>query len=723
MTTDLSKLTAAAAKWDDMAGEFKKLEDQYQRDVHGVTLGPSWQGQSAQAANARFDTALHEFQAAQKEAKAIASLLRDAHDQFTELRGKVEAARADAIKAGMRVSDQGAVQFDYARADEATRRAAQHDPGLRDAEASWAAHIRQAVKAVSDADAGVKIALEAVVIDADTRDGSLNGFNAYAKGDVEKYEALELKEIATRINSGDATGQDLKEAQRAFRDNSGNKEFSQTLLSSLGPANTIRFTNKLNDLAYLDDKGHKRDYLSLQKSLATALATATQDPKSKFYKDFRADLQKAGIQKYEFDVAGERIHSAGHGQQVRGYQSLITLMQHGKGYSGQFLGDLTDDMIAAEKKDKNIWDLHGRFEGKHDGWFANDPIDGALGLMSHDPDTATGFLDPKADGGNDRLQHLIRERDWDTTNTTRWSGNVELPTDDVADKDARKGLGAALEAAATGHTPGSEHALGGHTLAQARVMNETIGQLNAEGIAEKLPENLRQPMANMLADYTPDTHQILASDNLTYKDRVWDDDGTVKMGVPHEELVKVMRGVASDPEAFGHMYRAEKQYALDVFAGMPDDHTSLTTQNRIHEAAAAIGAYDGVRTDTVFDKRFEATQWSNDFNAHVTRTSGAALNFVSPGAAIPADFANRILDYTLYEATKDRIAEANLEATKGNAKLFMAGQTEVDEMVGAWAKSNGHELDSEFTKHFVGEGQNDHATARHRALILLRPDY
>ncbi|MFG3407259.1 hypothetical protein [Streptomyces sp. NPDC048142] len=132
MQTDLSKLTAAAGKWKAMAGEFKKLEDQYKRDVHGVTVDGSWAGLSAAAANEHFNVTLRELQGAQREAKAIASLLHDAHTQFVDLRGKVQAARADAIEAGMKVSAQGAVFFDTERLTPSSRNAYHHDPSYQE---------------------------------------------------------------------------------------------------------------------------------------------------------------------------------------------------------------------------------------------------------------------------------------------------------------------------------------------------------------------------------------------------------------------------------------------------------------------------------------------------------------------------------------------------------------------------------------------------------------
>jgi hypothetical protein len=193
MTTDLSALTTAADRWDGMAAEFQKQEKAYKRDVHGITMGDSWVGLSAYAANRRFDTTLKEFQNAQAEAKAIASLLRDAHTQFVDLRGKLKSARQDAVDAGMKVSDKGVVAFDTEKLSQGERTAYVHDPdyqeSVRKAVASWQQRIDQLVKDVGEADKGVEIALAAVVIDSDVNDGTLNGFNGKAYGDIERYEA------------------------------------------------------------------------------------------------------------------------------------------------------------------------------------------------------------------------------------------------------------------------------------------------------------------------------------------------------------------------------------------------------------------------------------------------------------------------------------------------------------------------------------------------------
>ncbi|MEU0403112.1 hypothetical protein ABZ318_23320 [Streptomyces sp. NPDC006197] len=185
MSTDLSTLTAAAGKWEEMAAKFKALEDQYEKDVHGVPLGESWIGLSANAAHARFTVTLKELQGAQKEAKAVARILRDAHTQFTDLQGRLKAIRDDAVRVGMRVSDQGVVAFDTAQLAQGERTAFGHDPDYQESArtqaSEWAEKLAQAVKAVTDADDGMRLAFDAAVLDSDLMDGTFNGFNRIPK--------------------------------------------------------------------------------------------------------------------------------------------------------------------------------------------------------------------------------------------------------------------------------------------------------------------------------------------------------------------------------------------------------------------------------------------------------------------------------------------------------------------------------------------------------------
>lgn len=718
MTTKFSLLGKAATKWDEAAKKFESAQKTYDAKVKSLSTGGSWNGQSAIAAQPVSVVTSGQYTAAAKEARAIASILRDAQDQFVELRTKLKTAVEDAVKAGMKVSEDGIARYDYDKASEADANAARHDPDMHTVEDKWTQHISKAVEAFDHTDQYVKIALKQAVQDPDPLDGVSHGFNNKALGDIEAVEGKRATHLATQLNSedGNLSPKERAELERLLRNNEGDKTFSQTFLNGLGPKGTITFNNKLNGLAKGDDK---QDYLAIQEGLANSVASATRNPKDPFYNTWRQGLRKVGA---------ENIGS--NTNPLYGYQSFVDLMTHGKDYGKQFFNDLGDDLIATEKDHPDIWTTWG---AGHKG-IASDPLDSMLGIMSKQPDASTAFFDPA--GKNDHLKYLLDDRDWPKMATSHPGGIYTM--DNPA---SRLGLGAALEAAATGERPGTEHTLGGHSAAEARVMQNTINLLNSEGAGDKLHMNLRAPLGNMLSDYTVDTHEILSRTNEDYKSRfdegqqggVWKDEkGVVRMAVDKNDLVRVMRGVANDPAAYAGMYNAERQYAADYLTSTefnkPQDRLAA-----INSASSVYGFYDGISSDIVFDKRDEGIQWARDVNHHVTSSSGALLNFIpseiAPGVSMPAgvpvggDLVNRMVDFGMYDWTKDQIAEANKVAGEDNRQVFDTGQRQVDNLVLEWGKKNGHPDGNEpIMKNLVGAGQERHDSAREEAFRALDRD-
>ncbi|MBL1096621.1 hypothetical protein [Streptomyces coffeae] len=737
-TIKIGFLTKAATSWDDMADGFKELETLYKTQVESVANDGVWVGVAAGAASSQFSATRKQLADAQVEARAIASILRDAHHQFSTRIADVKEAAAQARKAKLSVNSKGEAVYDYSKLTPM-----RHDENYPDyvakakkAEASWTKKIKDAVQAVDDADQGVKLALhEAAGIKGFFEDifdralGQSHNFNGHAVGDIERYEAAEARQYAKQVLDGEKPD-DLKEFRRLMRDNSGDVAFSRTLLDGLGARKTLELANKIDEFAYFDDKKHGKQYLEIQTGLADSLATATRDPKSEFYKHFRSEMRKAGIEKYNMDGLSKIPD-----EKIRGYQSLATLIQRGHGYSGQFLKDTADDIRHAEETYvppkghyESIWALRDGYSGKDRGWFANDPLDSVLGVMSRDPATSTEYLDPAK---TDNLKYLLHNRDWETAidhYATPPGGTTTGPPVMAEDGDVRKGFGAALEAATTGEKPGTYHQVGQHTLSEARIMQHTVNTLYSDGHAEALPKNLIKPLAHALTSYTPDTHEIYAKSDSSYDidwkspGSVWKDEDGAHMAVGYQRIAAIMRGVADDPEAFGHLYGAEQQHSHDVLAAIPRDAGDKTITDRIRESSRAIGAYDGVRSDIIFDERFNKTQWAADFNQGLSTSLNTALMFKPDSLAGAGDLTSKVIDVWVYESNKDHVAEANVTATNKNAETYDAGLNDVEHMVRAWGNSRGHDIDSDYTKFFLHDSQEAYDFGRNRALDTFRSD-
>jgi hypothetical protein len=655
MTTDLGALTTAADRWDGMAGEFAKQEKAYSRDVHGISMGTGWVGLSADAANRRFDVTLKEFQYAQTEAKAVAGLLRDAHTQFVELRGRLKTARQEAVDAGMKVSEQGHVSLDIERLSDAERRTLRHDPGWQEAVQSWQDRIDKAVRDVTDADAGVQIALQAVVIDSSVIAGG-KGFNGEAKNDIEKYEGEAAEAALEKLRAGGRlSDKEIAELERTFRDNSDDPAFSRTLLDGLGAEGTLTLTNELNDLIHVQGGDRAARYSTIETGLANALASATKDTKSSWYESWREDMREAGVERHGTDAQGARLDKA------VGYQSLVTLMQKGHGYSPEMLGDLTDDMIAAEKKDPGIWQLKHEYAGERDGWFANDPVDGMLGLMSHHPDAAGAYL-----GSDEKMKYLMKDRDWDVTLHEREGAKASTYTPGV-DGDNRAGFGAALQAAATGIDPSDPNArYVEHTKQNDAVFKSALTSLADSG--DEFPSSLRQPMANILVNHGDTVHTAMSEVAIA--------------GSPLDQgdLFEVTKQVSKDQDAYNTLNAGLNQ---TMVADIHDDSQSKSTESLVR-AGRTVGFLEEARNQAQGDPEVAEFTWKPLVDE--------AIGYIP----VASDKVQQAADYVTGQWLEDEQKRLDDQQTESNIKAAETRNRQLMALADEWQKVHGGEVNAPY---------------------------
>ncbi|WP_190133363.1 hypothetical protein [Streptomyces mashuensis] len=680
MTVDLGLLTKAAEKWDEAAKYFETVQKTYDGQVKSVGLDGSWTGEANLMAVPTMQQTSNQYTAAAKEARAIASLLRDAQEQFTDLRNKLKSTVAEAEKAGMKVSEQGNVVASI-RLDSGAR----HDPDSNTeayrktmseaaaAEKSWSESIAALVRAFDDADHGVQLALTAAVQDTDLFDGFGNGFNAKAEGDIEKVEAREATKLAEKVRSGKKLdAKELAESQWLFRDVAQDKDASQTFLNNIGPDGTIELANRLNGWAYRDDKGHKSAYETMQAGLASTISTATADPKSAFYEKWRDGLREAGGKNF-----GSKTDP------LYGYQSFVSLMGHGDRYGKKFLNDLGDDIIVTEKKHPGIWT---QVRTRPD--VEPDPLDHLLGIMSKNPDAATSFLDPGEKESNDHLKYLFKEREWPKRMIASAAG---VHTYDI--DTSKAGLGAAVEAAATGHAPLPDGARpdpeAKHTMAQARVMHDTI-QLVDPGSSSAAPENLRRPLANALAEYSTDTHEILSGVS-SYQDHDGvKNDGKVTMSVKEDTLLRTMRALSEDPEGYATLFGASSAHISNELDKLSPHDQGDDRNAPLNKSGAVLGSYTAIREDVINDARsasYSGADWKSKMAYHLL---GGLVTPVTVGAGgFPiGDGLQRGVDTWAWAWSNDMKAQADSEANAKIADNYMDSQRQTRLMLKGWA--NGH---------------------------------
>ncbi|MFI5877774.1 hypothetical protein [Streptomyces sp. NPDC051554] len=640
MTTDLAALTTAAERWDGMAGEFEKQEAAYRRDVHGISVGTSWTGLSADAANARFDVTLKEFQYAQTEAKGIAALLRDAHDRFVELRGRVVAARWNAVRAGMRVSESGVVSPSSDQPD---------TPAAPQAVQPWQDGINKAVRDVTDADTGVRVALAAVVTDSELLAGG-RGFNGRALGDIEAYEAEEAEGYLQKLSrGGELTDAQLAELERSFRDNSEDEGFSRMVLDDLGPTGTLKLTNELNDRIHVQGGAGAGGYSAIETGLANTLATATKHTKSDWYRKWRTAMRHAGVEHYATDAQGLHLDKA------VGYQSLVTLMQKGHGYAPGMVENLTDDMIAAEKKHPGIWRVKGTYAGARGGWFANDPVDGMLGIMSRDPAEAARYLHSDA-----HMKYLMKDRDWNVTLNDEGvsKGGRHVPR---LDGDDRAGFGAALQAGATGIDPADPKGVRvGDRATNDAVFKSALTYLADKG--DEFPASLRKPMANVLVNHGGTVHAAMSEVDVGHSP------------LDQHQLFEVAKQVSKDEGAYGVLNGGMNQAMVSA---IHNDHSK--SADSLSGAGRTVGFLEEARVQAAGDPKVAEFQTKPFFDKAISY-----IPVVSGDVQTGFDY---VTDQWLADEQRrldSKQAEDNIQAyTRRNGQLMA--------LAGEWKKT--HQLD------------------------------
>ncbi|MBW1596362.1 DUF6571 family protein [Streptomyces sp. JJ38] len=707
ISTDLSSLHEAATAWKNMGKRFGELHDNYRDHVHDAVWADNnrtWTGQGASVFLNQATITQGEYAAARDEAKAVGGMLQDAYEILKPLRQAVIDAAEDAEQSWLNVGPEGRCTINFDKIPGEHQHRYRQDATLRtQLEDLWNGKIAKAVEAVQTADANIKKALMAEPADG----GPIGGFNSSLKDDIGEARAARASELYDKIQDGEKlSDKERAELNRIMAANENDPEFSRTLLTSLGgPEGTIRVHNELSERAYVDDPGNKKRHLALDGHLANVLRTATTvDGKDtaadkKFYEQWREDLKEAGVKQYEVDFTDYDHTDA---QDVRGYQSIVTLMQQGSGYDDQFLHDLADDIRAAEDEDrggdKGIWDLKGTFAGEQQkdgtfddsrkGWFANDPLDGVLGIMSKDPAAATAYLDPGTEAGKDRLQYLEHDRDWEIVDTSKGYGKThEIPGGpDIEDADTRTGFGAALEAAMTGNVPGTEGSedFAKHSPAEIRVLEHVVTEYAEVAKIDKgaIPENMRQNFANALAFYPQDVHDVLGvRGNLPTEMN--------DIEIDRSTMNQFIRGVAEDGTAFRTIHDSQMEViAGDVHALSGEDLRTGSDDARevARESGQVMGALDHIRADVLGSHRDDEISQNNWNKTYQYHAAGALVT----GTPIFGDTIQRLIDIGAGQHAENLNNEITDKTTEDLIEYYRSkGYPRLEEMFTVQAEAQG----------------------------------
>ncbi|MEU0629757.1 DUF6571 family protein [Streptomyces sp. NPDC005989] len=342
-------------------------------------------------------------------------------------------------------------------------------------------------------------------------------------------------------------------------------------------------------------------------------------------------------------------------------------------YSEAFLTEVGDTIRDWETNNDDAYDgVMKNWQGTQ-----SDPMKGLLNAMSRNPSASTHYFDPNT---TDNLKYFLEDRDWPGADV-----QDKMP-DDTQRTSARAEFGAALEAAATGREPGSPlHGAGAHhdgaeTAIFERIVKEYSGE-DAPKNQSSVPLPMRTSMGNMIGDYASDVHQILGK-NM---------DGPTdynSLEIERGDLLRIMRGVAEDPKAFGVMHHSQSVVIAEGMNEYPADSFRKEDEGLrawVKQSASVLGHLDGVRGDVIYDlgqAEKDTNSWNKMMNYHV---------YGAPLTAIPVvgDVVQRSVDVGTAAYMNDLNAQVDAETRKNMVDHFENGEKQMDAMMRETAMKKG----------------------------------
>lgn len=181
-------------------------------------------------------------------------------------------------------------------------------------------------------------------------------------------------------------------------------------------------------------------------------------------------------------------------------------------------------------------------------------------------------------------------------------------------------LGEKLKDAAMGSAQGV------HSMKQAQAMRDILAATD-DALKENgysVDHSLRLPLAELLADYVSDTHEILRRLDSDYVIHLsdkepWQDKDGVHMTVAYDSLVRVVRAVSESPAGYAKIRTAEGRYAAENLVSIPEDATGFSLSVPACGNGLALGPLDAVAADITTELPGEdAQKWEKEVLDSIT---------------------------------------------------------------------------------------------------------
>ncbi|GAA2811356.1 hypothetical protein RMN57_20980 [Kitasatospora sp. CM 4170] len=681
-TAKLDVLGTAATAWDDVVKKLQAMDRDWDGEVIGKVNSANWTGPSADAARPKLQRVNEQLTAAVTQATAIASVLRDAGNDFQSAKGKLDKAVADARSGGLTVTSDGTVS--WPPADNATR----HDPEANQAyQAEYRGKAEAARKAIDAAVQEATAADEraAWAMRSDTTTDNLKSFNAKAVGAGSDADGIRAAQLAGK--GGKITDAELTELNSLLAANQNDPLFSTRFYQDLGPKGTLQAWNSMvgeeQQFNGASDARWKQ-YQELQKNLGLNLATATRPSNVPHLPDqWAADLRKAGAE----PLWDKPYRQSGLDYAPYGYQVLSGILRTGN-YDPHFLNPIAEHITQLDT-DEKYWpapvygprsDRRGYNLLGAEGGSGFEPTTAVLEALGHSPEAATKFFHDAPTAYNtdgtvnpngkvkpaDYLNYFTHDKEY-TPDTVSQKNELRQ----TGMKSGPDALGHALEAATTGR-PYDDHSgtPPKHTADQADVMNkvvQTFGTHGNGGVLDDLKGEdakfapLRDSLGHMSADYIGDVQRALSP----HKDDLPVNGAAANL---KESPVRgLLDALGRDPDAYGAVANANQAYSTALVRGHIENGVDFSRlEADIDSTSRAGGVISGILNEARINEVHQEHATSDkEYNEALEKNAGYAKTaFTTTIGAVTekVPVAGEVANFLVEEIT-DSVVEANQRDT------------------------------------------------------------
>ncbi|WP_228978669.1 hypothetical protein [Streptomyces sp. DH12] len=689
----LGKLATAVAHWEQTVRKLTALaaggDGVSAADLAARAKAAHWKGDNATVTQAFTVTTARQFTDVLTEARSVHAVLRDAHTALAGHQRDLKAALARWHAENVRFDTRGRAHGLVRHADNSSP----DKPVAPEVLHTAAREVAAILEAASETD---RIAGRALLRHArSTHDFDETGYRSLA--DADRSQGLADVDAALRLaaRGADMTDAELQRFNLLARQHRDNPAFAEAFATRLGATGTLEFWRGLAGGPYPGpraDSARAELLAATQKYLGTTLATASHGTSP----DMRA--WKGGV----IAAGGERVGENG----PYGFQVTGALLRHGRWESG-FLNAYGGKLIEFERANPRhggpeaLWaTTRGQrltYPETDSPVLANDPVNGFLEALGHNPQASLEFFSRAADKNDpdsvSNWSYLV-DKSPDNPDARNW------PTDRDGKTPGYTHLGHALEAATLGYpydavnpqVPPNE------TAAQAEergaLMSSVVAHYSSSELVDR-QDGIRPSLARMAAghidslNYSADNFG--GSGKATGRDEAYGHNANRLTDFGRPESIGFLRALAGEQNAYEILSTAQQVYGTSAMAAHGDD---VVTARRVGMHSVYMhGLLDEVRSEAIGKEAADETQRRNlELEKHAAWRSFATSAVV--GAGVGAGTA--LVTGTGVGALLIPIA---METVGGAVETHM--ETEMMD----WLKANQYDNSAETLQELSGAGE------------------